>query len=362
MAFRVTLPSAALLAVVIGGIAWFTATGSSADTIASEPNNDFASCTTISFGQTINDAIDPAGDVDYYCFAGTAGQTIAGDIDSAQAGEPPFDSVLTLYDSTHHAIANNDDHDGFDSYLEKTLPSTGQYFFRVRSNYACCGGPDYAYSLRLILLAAAATPTPLPIDDPSNCPTIHSGDVIHDAIDPEGDRDYFCFTANAGQTIIADIDAMQDGSLLDAVLTLFDHTGHSLVRSDDVDGFDPRINYVLPATGSYYLRVEAFEHPYSGGPQYTYTLTFSIPGPTPAPTATPRPPTPTPGAGLAGDSNCDGHINSIDAALALQIGASLAHNLPCAHLADANEDGTVNAIDAALILQYGAGLLNHLPV
>jgi hypothetical protein len=362
MAFRFTLPGVALLAVLIAGAAWFTVSGSSADTIASEPNNDFASCTPVSIGDTINDAIDPAGDVDYYCFTGTAGQTIAGDIDSAQAGDPPFDSVLTLYDDDQHAIANNDDHDGFDSYLEKVLPYTGQYYLRVRSNYSCCGGPEYAYTLRIISLAAPATPTPLPIDDPDNCPTIQPGAVINDAIDPEGDRDYYCFNGNAGQTIIADIDAMEIGSLLDPVLTLFDNEGEDLVRSDDVDGFDPYIEYVLPYTGEYYLRVEAFEHPYSGGPAYTYTLIFSKPGPTPAPTNTPRPPTPTPTGGLAGDSNCDGRINSIDAALALQIGASLANNLPCESLADVNEDGTVNSIDAALILQYGAGLLDHLPV
>lgn len=68
-------------------------------------------------------------------------------------------------------------------------------------------------------------------------------------------------------------------------------------------------------------------------------------------------PTPTPPAGLAGDANCDGTVNSIDAALVLHLEADLIDALPCPQNADVNGDGVVNAIDAALILQRVAGLL-----
>ncbi|OGO50732.1 MAG: hypothetical protein A2148_01665 [Chloroflexi bacterium RBG_16_68_14] len=67
-------------------------------------------------------------------------------------------------------------------------------------------------------------------------------------------------------------------------------------------------------------------------------------------------PTPTP-AGLPGDANCDGNVNSIDAALVLQLEADLIDALPCSQNADMNGDGAVNSIDAALILQREAGLL-----
>lgn len=357
MSVRFRLPSLALIVAVVALAAWLTQGSSRADVAETEPNNTLATCTSLALGNVANGVIATPGDYDFYCFAGTAGQTITADIDSAQAGDPPFDSVLTLYAGNGGTLAQNDDHDGFDSYLEYTFPSTGTYVVRVKSNYSCCGGPDYAYTLRLTSLAAPATPTPLPIDDPDNCPTITSGAVISDAIDPEGDRDYYCFSGNAGQTIIADIDAMEDdGSLLDGVLTLFDDQGEDLYRSDDpAQGvFDPYIEFVLPYTGEYYLRVEALEHPYSGGPAYTYTLRFTIPGPTPVPTPT--------AGGPSGDANCDGHVNSIDAALVLQSGASLLHSLPCSSLANVNGDGGINSIDAALILQYSAGLLNHLPV
>ena len=64
--------------------------------------------------------------------------------------------------------------------------------------------------------------------------------------------------------------------------------------------------------------------------------------------------------GVAGDSDCNGTVNSIDAALILQNGAGLLANIPCATDADANGDGTVNSIDAALVLQVSAGLLDEL--
>lgn len=65
--------------------------------------------------------------------------------------------------------------------------------------------------------------------------------------------------------------------------------------------------------------------------------------------------------GVVGDSNCNGTVNAIDAALVLQHDAGLLGTIPCANLADANQNGTVNAIDATLILQFDAGFLEQLP-
>lgn len=69
---------------------------------------------------------------------------------------------------------------------------------------------------------------------------------------------------------------------------------------------------------------------------------------------------PAPGGPL-GDVDCDGVVNSIDAALVLQLVAGLIGSLPCPDAADVNEDGLINSIDAALILQYVAGLIPSLP-
>jgi hypothetical protein len=69
--------------------------------------------------------------------------------------------------------------------------------------------------------------------------------------------------------------------------------------------------------------------------------------------------TPTP-AGRPGDVNCDGEVDSIDAALILQYGAGLIGSLPCQQNGDVNGDGSVDAIDAALVLQFVAGLIDEL--
>ena len=59
-----------------------------------------------------------------------------------------------------------------------------------------------------------------------------------------------------------------------------------------------------------------------------------------------------------GDANCDGSVNSIDAAIVLQFVAALIGSVPCPDNADADQDGDIDAIDAALILQHEAGLID----
>ena len=71
-------------------------------------------------------------------------------------------------------------------------------------------------------------------------------------------------------------------------------------------------------------------------------------------------PTPTP-EGAIGDVNCSGAVDSIDAALLLQLTAGLVGSLSCQQNADVNGSGAVDSIDAALVLQFTAGLLPSLP-
>jgi hypothetical protein len=86
-------------------------------------------------------------------------------------------------------------------------------------------------------------------------------------------------------------------------------------------------------------------------------LVTSTPTPTPTPSPTPTHPSPA----LLGDVDCGGSVNSIDAALILQLSAGLTGSLQCQEKADVNEDGAIDAIDAALVLQYDAGLIGGLP-
>jgi hypothetical protein len=237
--------------------------------------------------------------------------------------------------------------------------------------------------------ANTPTNTPPPVGGngtPGSCTPVFSGEKVLGAIDPAGDVDYFCIDAGPGQTIIIDINAYVNGSPLDAVVTLFDRDGVTqIAENDDSGSYDPYLEFAPSNAGRYYLRVKSFDHPCCGGPSYVYVLIVTLVGGSPAPTATPtatptptrtptpthtptptRTPTPVPPPGsapsLPGDVNCDGSVNSIDAAYILQYGAGLILGLPCQSKSDANQDGSVNSIDAALILQYGAGLIFRLPV
>ncbi len=62
-------------------------------------------------------------------------------------------------------------------------------------------------------------------------------------------------------------------------------------------------------------------------------------------------------AALLGDVDCNDEINSIDAALILQLTAGLVAFLFCPESGDVNGDGDTTSVDAALILQFTAGLL-----
>lgn len=65
---------------------------------------------------------------------------------------------------------------------------------------------------------------------------------------------------------------------------------------------------------------------------------------------------------VAGDTNCDGRVDSVDAALLLQLAARLLDRLPCPASADVNRDGALDTLDAMLVLQFHARLLSSLPV
>ena len=62
------------------------------------------------------------------------------------------------------------------------------------------------------------------------------------------------------------------GSLLDAVLTLFDAHGHILATCDDTaDSHDPQLRAELPADGAYFLALnDAHDR---GGAWHNYELT-----------------------------------------------------------------------------------------
>jgi hypothetical protein len=120
-----------------------------------DPNGTFETATMVTPHETMTTAevIQPAGDVDYFQFSGTAGQWIIIYTGSDETAMPRVDTVVTLYDSARTQIAENDGN--VDSEIIIRLPTTGTYYVRVQdfSTFmpatppAPRGGPTLAYQL-----------------------------------------------------------------------------------------------------------------------------------------------------------------------------------------------------------------------
>ncbi len=100
--------------------------------------------------------------------------------------------------------------------------------------------------------------------------------TIPGEICPNGDYDYYRFFGKAGDRIVADIDAMINGSLLDPYLYLLDTDGQTILAENDDEVYaqrrDPLIGYTLSRDGTYYLKLKAWKHPLVGGDNYFYTI------------------------------------------------------------------------------------------
>lgn len=116
-----------------------------------EPNNNRGSATVIAYGAILTQPIiAPVADVDFYRFAGQANDQVIIDIDAVSLGSA-LDSYVELQSSNGTVLAYNDDFNFiYDSYLTFTLPTSGNYYIRVREyNEASEGGSSYFYTLKL---------------------------------------------------------------------------------------------------------------------------------------------------------------------------------------------------------------------
>ncbi len=126
----------------------------------------------------------------------------------------------------------------------------------------------------------ACSPADEPNDTPANATPLSDGGQYTGEICPAGDVDYFTFTAAGGERLRVDVDAAARGSPLDPYLFLLDQDGTSIIaeNDDEVPGnlTDPLLAFTLPYTGTYYLKLRAWDHPAAGGGQYVYTFTLYL--------------------------------------------------------------------------------------
>jgi hypothetical protein len=137
------------------------------DAQAGDNNDDFDQAIQMDFTTTTQKTgiINPAGDQDYYKFTGQAGAWIAIWVSAnTDCTKGKLDPVVTLFDSSHTQVAQNDDEvrgANCDSFLITRLTASGTYYAKVwdwfQLNYPedstkWQGGPLFTYKIYLLTL------------------------------------------------------------------------------------------------------------------------------------------------------------------------------------------------------------------
>lgn len=264
-----------------------------------EPNDTLALANFIEFEDSFVEIITGDignNDVDLFAFELNAGETIVADINAEFDGSE-LDSVLTIFDADGTLLVQNDDNsfelggapvNELDPFQAFTAIEDGIYYVGVSSspnleydpNLAGSGNGNTSgtYSLELRLeefnaddLAAEPNDTirfanPVELDDSE--PVVASG-VIGDntaLLFAGDDVDLFEVELEAGETLVADINAEIIGSGLDSVLTIFDVNGNLLAQNEDnsfelegelITEVDPFQVFTAAEDGTYYVGVSS---------------------------------------------------------------------------------------------------------
>ena len=245
-----------------------------------EPNDEMATASPIAYGETVKAVIAPGGELDYYEFTGSGGDTIQVDV-GAQTHGSTLDGFLTLLDANGTLIALHDDEFsglGKDPKLQTVLPADGNYFLvmDVRENVANgqpLGGPTYFYELHLDTFSPPFEPN----NDISQATPLEVNEKFLAALDLKGDIDFYSFDANAGdflaaQVFLADVGLLDPVviSFLSPIITLFDIDGTTVLETENAS----ILQTTLPSDGTYFLAIADLDG--SGGAGFFYAVSIEV--------------------------------------------------------------------------------------
>jgi murein DD-endopeptidase MepM/ murein hydrolase activator NlpD len=118
-----------------------------------------------------------------------------------------------------------------------------------------------------------------PNNSPATATTLALNGSRSGTICGHGDIDYYKITiSQAGTRIAVHVAAHAAGSALDPYLFLLDSDGVSILaeNDDEIPGVsvDSRLGYIFQRTGTYYLKLKAWDHPSAGSPDHYYTISI----------------------------------------------------------------------------------------
>jgi subtilisin-like proprotein convertase family protein len=226
-------------------------------------------------------------DVDYYAVTGAAGDRLyAATMTGFSAGSP--DTVLDVIDTDGTTVLETDDEDGAiaadaSNVAGVVLPAAGTYYVRVRQySEGSLTATVRPYDLYVRVLTGSPTAETEP-NGPGMPEPLPANGWASGTIDPAGDSDVFAVSANAGDTIVAvlDADPERDAPDWDARLGIGDFNGSFLVVDgssvggpfDDSEPSEASFMTVKSA-GTYYVYVD--EAAGGGAAGDTYDLSVSV--------------------------------------------------------------------------------------
>jgi hypothetical protein len=287
---------------------------------------------------TINGRIFPREDVDIWTFDATAGEQVCCEVNAARFGSP-LDSRIEIRSPDGVVLAENVDALGIDSFLRFVAPKSGRYECRIH-DIEFGGLQHYVYRLTIrrgphiesvyplggrrgekvtlhlsgselpteqatvqipkeadrqlnwslpngasndVTLIAGDTPEQLEAE-PNNGPTdiksdarpVSAGVTLNGRIDQPGDVDLWRISAEAGKTLLLEVDAARLGTPLDSVLSVLSSDGKQLATNDDLAGGipDSRLVWKVPDGESFFVQIrDQFDH--RGGHRFAYRLSIS---------------------------------------------------------------------------------------
>jgi len=233
----------------------------------------------LSYSYNIGDGTYGIADVDVYAvYLDDAADVLIIDVDAQSIGSP-LDSVVEVLDSFGYEWGYSDDSDGLDSYLEWSPADwelgPGTYYVVVRGagNFDYdpweggwgSGGSTGYYDLVLEVRDGAAPGPDVPgdaiadafITDHDGSSKVLSyrytiGDGLHGALDVDV---YAVLLDDAGDALVADVDARSLGSGLDSIIRVFDAAGTEMPLVSEWHGYDSSIEFEAPSAGTYYVGV-----------------------------------------------------------------------------------------------------------
>ena len=287
---------------------------------------------------TINGRIFPREDVDIWTFDAEAGERFSCEVNAARIGSP-LDSRIEIRSPDGSVLTENVDGLGIDSFVQFVAPKAGRYECRIH-DIEFGGLQHYVYRLTIrkgpylksvyplggqrgdsvaLQLSGSDLPTEqatvavpkdsdrqlnlsLPNVAPNNV-TLVTGDLPEhlevepndspDAVEPEavsaksgivfngridkpGDIDLFHFSAEAGKTLLLEVQSSRLGTELDSVLSVLSSDGKQLKENDDLAGGipDSRVVWKVPNGASFFVQIrDQFDH--RGGSRFAYRLSIS---------------------------------------------------------------------------------------